>query len=518
MPEKPFTEKDLKTIREEGLTAQGVLSQLEILRGETIPLKLARPCSIGDGIVAVPDPDREALISEHNRAAAQGRMTKFVPASGAASRMFRGWFEWHETENFNTTADAGILEKQIPQFAFYDDLSRAVLDDGRDIRGVLREDTRRILEYILTSKGLNYAYLPKALLKFHAYPGRSRTPLEEHLVEAAMYVQDDRHICRVHITVSEEHRQDVEDYIASVRGRYETEYNVRFEIALSVQSSSTNTAALDAEGRPFRDETGRIVFRPGGHGGLLKNLNAIEGDVIFVKNIDNVVPDRLKPETVLHKKILGGYLLKLQGEIFHHLRFLSGNTPDERQLSRVAGFCRERISAAVPSDFDNVPAARKKDLLFDILNRPLRVCGMVRNEGEPGGGPFWVEGQDGTRSLQIVEKAQVDMGSKRQGAIWESSAYFNPVDLVCGIRDYRGERFDLERYVDRNAWTISHKSYGGEPLKVLELPGLWNGSMAGWNTVFVAVPPATFNPVKTVEDLLRDEHRGAVTQSGRVPS
>ncbi|MBW2675770.1 MAG: DUF4301 family protein, partial [Deltaproteobacteria bacterium] len=447
----------------------------------------------GDGIVSVPDSDREALVSEHNRAAEQERMTKFVPASGAASRMFRGWFEWYETENFNTSEDAVILEKQLPHFAFYDDLSRAVARDGRDINALLREDPRGILEYILTPKGLNYTHLPKALLKFHAYPGHSRTSLEEHLVEAAMYVQDERHICRLHITLSEEHRRDIEDYLTLIRGRYETEYDVRFEIALSVQSSSTNTAALDREGRPFRDEDGRIVFRPGGHGALLKNLNAIEGDVLFVKNIDNIVPDRLKPETVLYKKILGGYLLKLQGEIFHHLRSLSGNAPDERQLSGVAGFCRERLSRAVPP------------------TRPLRVCGMVRNEGEPGGGPFWVEEQDGTRSLQIVEKTQVDMRSKRQGAIWESSTYFNPVDLVCGTRDYRGEKFDLERYVDGNTWTVSHKSYEGQSLKVLELPGLWNGSMAGWNTVFIAVPSATFNPVKTVEDLLRDEHRGADT-------
>jgi len=518
MSERLFTEKDLTMIREAGLTEEGVLAQIEILRGETLPLKLARACSIGDGIVVVPDLDREALISEHNRAAAQGRMTKFVPASGAASRMFRDWFEWYETEGFNETPNAGILGKQLSRFAFYDDLARTVLRDGRDIKDVLRKDIRGILEYILTSKGLGYAHLPKALLKFHAYPDHSRTSLEEHLVEAAMYIQDNRHTCRLHITLSEEHRRDVEDYLTLIRGRYETEYDVRFEIGLSVQSPSTDTAALDGEGKPFRDEDGRIVFRPGGHGALLKNLSAIEGDIVFVKNIDNIVPDRLKPETVLYKKILGGYLLKLQGQIFDYLGSLSGTAPDEWQLSRIATFCRERLSRAVPSVFDSLPAERKKEILFDILNRPLRVCGMVKNEGEPGGGPFWIAESNGTRSLQIVERAQVDMESKRQRAIWESSAYFNPVDLVCGIRDYRGERFDLERYVDGNTWTISHKSYGGQPLKVLELPGLWNGSMAGWNTVFVAMPSTTFNPVKTVEDLLRDEHRGVVTQSGRVPS
>lgn len=508
MPEKLLTEKDLKTIGEEGLTAEGVSSQIEILHGETLPLRLARACSIGDGIVTVPETEREALVAEHNRAAAQGRTTKFVPASGAASRMFRGWFEWYETEGFNKTPHAGVLGKQIPRFAFYDDLSRAVSRDGCDIRDLLREDTRGILGYILTPKGLNYAHLPKALLKFHAYPDHSRTSLEEHLVEAALYVQDDRHICRVHITLSEEHRRDVEDHLAGIRGRYEAGHDVQFEITLSVQSPSTNTIALDEAGRPFRDEAGRIVFRPGGHGALLENLNATGGDIVFVKNIDNVVPDRLKPETVLYKKILGGYLLKLQEEVFHRLRILGGNAPGEKELSGIAAFCRERLSRTVPPAFDTFHAEQKIALLFDIMNRPLRVCGMVKNEGEPGGGPFWVAEQDGTRSLQIVEKAQVDMESKRQRAIWESSTYFNPVDLVCGIRDHRGEKFDLKRYVDANTWTISHKSSGGHPLKALELPGLWNGSMAGWNTVFVAVPLATFNPVKTVEDLLRDEHRG----------
>jgi len=260
------------------------------------------------------------------------------------------------------------------------------------------------------------------------------------------------------------------------------------------------------------------VFRPGGHGALLKNLITIEEDIIFVKNIDNIVPDRLKPETVLHKKILGGYLVKLREEIFHHLRFLNENEPNAKQLSEIAGFCRERLCVVLPSDFEIFSNRGKSDFVFDILNRPLRVCGMVRNEGEPGGGPFWVEEKRGGQSLQIVEKAQIDAESEEQKTIWESSTYFNPVDLVCSIKDYRGEKFDLGKYVDKDTCIVSNKSYEGKVLKVLELPGLWNGSMAGWNTIFVEVPSITFNPVKTVEDLLRDEHQGTITQSGRVPS
>ncbi len=511
MPKGILTENDLDIIRQQGLTEEEASSQMEALRGETIPLILAGACSIGNGIVSVPESDHETLISEHDRAAAQGITTKFVPASGAASRMFRQWFTWYETEAFDTTGDAGAFKKQIPRFAFYGDLSRVILRDGEDIHHVLREDPRRILEYILTPKGLDYGHSPKALLKFHAYPEGSRTPLEEHLIEAALYVRDNRHICKVHLTVSEEHRREIEDYLAGIRDRYETAYDARFEITLSIQSPSTDTIATDEEGRPFRDKNGKPVFRPGGHGSLLKNLNSIEEDIIFIKNIDNVVPDRLKPETILYKKLLGGYLLRLQGETFHHLRLLSDSAPNDTQLSETAGFCRERLLRELPPDFDTFATKRKEDILFAILNRPLRVCGMVRNEGEPGGGPFWVEERDGTRSLQIVEEAQIDLTSKRQREIWESSSWFNPVDLVCGIRDFRGEKFDLKRYIDEKAWIVSRKSYEGQPLKVLEHPGLWNGSMAGWNTVFAAVPPSTFNPVKTVEDLLRDEHRGVTT-------
>ncbi|MBW2595073.1 MAG: DUF4301 family protein [Deltaproteobacteria bacterium] len=518
MPENLFTESDLKIIEKEGLTAEEASSQLEILCDGMTPLKLDRPCSIGDGIVVIPDSDREVLISIHNQAAAKGRMTKFVPASGAASRMFRSWFNYYETKDFNDTEEAEFLKKQIPLFAFYDDLTRVVSRDGHDIRNILGEDTRVILEYILTPKGLNYAHLPKALLKFHAYPDHNRTSLEEHLVEATMYVQDYRHICRIYITVSGEHRSAVEDYILSIREYYETGYNIKLEISLSVQLSSTDTIAVDMEDKPFRDEKGGLVFRPGGHGALLKNLNAIEEDIIFVKNIDNIVPDRLKPETVLYKKILGGYLVKLQEEIFHYLRFLNENELNEKQFSGIADFCREKLCAVLPSDFEEFPDTRKKGFVFDMLNRPLRVCGMVRAEGEPGGGPFWVKGKDGAQSLQIVEEAQIDAKSEEQKAIWKSSTYFNPVDLVCGIRDYRGEKFDLERYVDKDTHIVSDKSYEGKFLKVLELPGLWNGSMARWNTVFVEVPLATFNPAKTAEDLLRDEHQGAVIQSGRVPS
>jgi len=291
-----------------------------------------------------------------------------------------------------------------------------------------------------------------------------------------------------------------------VRADYENLYGVRYEISVTTQLPSTDTIAMGTDNRPFRDRNGGILFRPGGHGALLQNLNAVDGDIIFLKNIDNVVPDRLKDITALYKKLLGGYLVQIQNEIFRILNLFSGKGVEDAQLSSIIGFCRERLLMPFPDGFGDYSASTKKEYIFQKLNRPVRVCGMVKNEGEPGGGPFWVEERDGTQSLQIVEESQIDPDSTEQKEIWRSSTHFNPVDLVCGVMDYRGERFDLHRYADRDAVLISTKPYANGEIKALELPGLWNGSMAFWNTVFVEVPLETFNPVKTVDDLLRKSH------------
>jgi len=291
-----------------------------------------------------------------------------------------------------------------------------------------------------------------------------------------------------------------------VRKRYEDLFDVHHDVSFSVQHPSTDTIAVDMENRLYRDRSGKIMFRPGGHGALLQNLNAIDGDIVFLKNIDNVVPDSLKETTVLHKKLLGGYLLWLQDEVFQSLNLLSRETVNEEQLSRILRFSREKLFISLPDGFMNSPMSARKEILFQKLNRPLRVCGMVKNEGEPGGGPFWVHGEDGTPSLQIVEQHETDPHSKEQKDIWRSSTHFNPVDLACGIRDFCGEQFDLNRHANRNAVSLSVKSHEGHDIKTLELPGLWNGSMAYWNTVFVEVPLETFNPVKTIDDLLRPSH------------
>ena len=502
-----FSEEDLQAIADRGIDVAEVLRQLQIFRTGVKPIKLIRPARIGDGIVRVAPSERDALVTLHNQAAMDGRALKFVPASGVASRLFKDWQASCRLGKFDSDEGSANFLKNIRKFAFYDDLKDVMALNGQGIESCIRD--RRcadILEYLLTPRGLNYAWLPKALLKFHIYPGHSRTALEEHLAEAALYIRDARNTCRIHFTVSKEHESQFKDLLYRVKAQYENLCGAHYEISVTTQLPSTDTIALGADHRPFRDRDGEILFRPGGHGALLQNLNAVEGDIVFLKNVDNVVPDRLKDITALYKKLLGGYLVRLQDEIFQILNLLSGKGVEEAQLTPIIRFCQERLLMPFPDGFGSYPASAQKEYLFQKLNRPIRICGMVKNEREPGGGPFWVEEKDGTPSLQIVEESQIDADSPEQKEIWRSSTHFNPVDLVCGVRDYRGERFDLYRYADRDAVLISTKPYENGEVKALELPGLWNGSMAFWNTVFVEVPLETFNPVKTVDDLLRKSH------------
>lgn len=501
-----FSDKDLKAIAEKGVDVQEVLKQLEIFRRGTKPVRLIRPARVGDGIVQIHPEEIDELVSLHEQAAERGRMLKFVPASGVASRMFKDWYSWYQKGGVASAGGAVDFLENVVKFAFYEDLKKVMASEGEDVERCIREGRGAdILEFILTPRGLNYTWLPKGLLKFHIYPGQARTALEEHLVEAALYVRDAQKVCRIHFTVSEEHESRFINVLSGIRGYYEKLFAVKYEIAVTTQHPSTDTVAVDMENKPVLDRSGKIMFWPGGHGALLKNLNDIDGDIIFIKNIDNVVPDRLKDITVLYKKILGGYLIQLQDEIFNNLKLLSGRRVDDELLSRVIRFCQGKLFLFFPDGFWNDSSFAKKEYVFRMLNRPLRVCGMVKNEGEPGGGPFWVE-ENGTRSLQIVEQNQLDLNSEEQKDIWKDSTHFNPVNLVCGVRNYQGEKFDLNSYANMDAVFISKKSYEEGELKALELPGLWNGSMAFWNTVFVEVPLETFNPVKTIGDLLRKAH------------
>ncbi len=505
-----WSSRDRQRIAAEGLTVAEADRQLALLCGGGSPARLNRPCRVGDGITRLTAAEQEELLAAYGGALGGREVTKFVPASGAASRMFKEWFSGLREGGFTAAADADAFLRDLGRYAFFGDLTAVLAARGlaaEDLRG--RRDAETLLRFILTGEGLNYGQLPKALVKFHAYPAGGRTALEEHLVEAALYVRNADGCARLHLTVSAEHEQGVRECLDRVQRLHEAACGTRFAIGISVQSRATNTLAVDGSRRPVRDDGGGLVFRPGGHGALLANLDLLGSDVVFLKNIDNVVPDRLKPETVRWKKILGGVLLTLQEGIFRRLALLrERGAAGEDALVEIALFCRERLHLSLPPGFAQLPPAERRAHLAGLLDRPLRVCGVVKNEGEPGGGPFWVDDPEGKglTPLQIVEEVQIDRTDPAQRAVWGSATHFNPVDLVCGIRDFRGNKFPLTRFADPSSAIITRKSEQGKELLALELPGLWNGSMAFWNTLFVEVPLATFNPVKTVSDLLRSPH------------
>ena len=517
-----WNDQDLEEIRARSMTPEKIASYIEQFQQGFPAIQLDRPCTVGDGITTLLN-GQDRLASLHAAAAAAGRITKFVPASGAASRMFTLLLSFSESpqlltkQTLTNRAKGGDLVCQAflqfmtecRHFAFSTDLQIALQKDGHNLDSALSQDKYDILlAYLLTPTGLDYANQPKGLIKFHAYTDHTRTPFEEHLVEAAEYAQDASFVAHVHFTVPAQHQQAIQASLALVQERY-GQKGCQFDLSYSVQKPSTDTIAVDPHNIPFRGNDARLVFRPGGHGALLENLNDLQGDIIFIKNIDNVLPDRLKADTYRYKKLLCGSLLHLQQEIFSSIERLESSSCTEQVVLEGLSFAQHKLSLIRPTDFDALSVHKKRAFLIDRLNRPLRVCGVVRNMGEPGGGPFWVQHPDGTTSLQIIESSQVDMAEVSQLRIWESATHFNPVDLVCGVRDYRGRPFDLLRFIDPNTGFISEKSKDGHPLRALELPGLWNGAMAYWNTAFVEVPDSTFHPVKTVMDLLRPEHRNA---------
>jgi hypothetical protein len=506
MADNLITAADLKQLKKVGISPDQVRKQIALLKTGLPPLKLNRPATPDDGIVVIPEAEQAIMVALHDAAAGRGRFMKFVPASGAASRMFINWQSVLARGGFDGATGEAKFADNLHKFAFFPDLKRVIAHRGENIERLLKSgNIQQILHYILTPQGLNYGRLPKALIKFHAYDhDHHRTALEEHLVEAALYTADNHKECRLHFTVSEEHLSIISRFLEEIRPGYEEQFGVTFQIGLSCQSCASNTVAREGQ-ELYRDVTGRLILRPGGHGALLENLQALDGDIVFIKNIDNVAPDRLKPVITLYKKILGGYFLYLEEEISRHLRNLSGGDTMEEHIRGALLFCRKKLQCNLPLAFADSSLPQQRELIVQNLNRPLRVCGMVRNEGEPGGGPFWIDGEEG-QSLQIVEAQQIDAGCEQQKAVWSAATHFNPVDLVCGLRDYRAQKFDLPYFADPQTATLSQKTEGVRTITVLEHPGLWNGSMARWNTVFVEVPIATFNPVKTIDDLLRPQH------------
>ena len=476
-----FAEQDLRQIAEHGLSPEQVELQLENFRRGFPPLNVVRAASPGDGVLMVDEAGADAAVKRYEEAAGRLDVVKFVPASGAATRMFKELFEFVNEGKRGKGIDT--LLEHIREFAFWPELE-AVLPAGADDRATVDA---------IVNRGLDYGHKPKGLVTFHAYPEGARKAVEEHLVEGATYAAANG-VARIHFTVSPEHMEGFRTLLSAKVPVYEKRFGIRYDISFSVQKSSTDTIAVNPDNTPFRQEDGRLLFRPAGHGALIENLNEIDADVIFIKNIDNVTTDALRGDTVRYKKVLAGVLLDLQAQAFEYLRALDAGSAD---LASVAGFIEQKLCVKLPASYDAA-------LLRSILDRPIRVCGMVRNEGEPGGGPFWVANPDGTESLQIAESSQI---APEDLPLMKAATHFNPVDLVCGVRTSEGGKFDLRNYTDPATGFISSKSSGGRELRAQELPGLWNGAMARWNTIFVDVPITTFSPVKVVQDLLRPQHR-----------
>lgn len=509
-----FTDNDLAQLAERGISRETAAAYLATFARGLPYCVLDRPCTVGDGVVMLSREDVDRYGRAGAAAARSGRVMKFVPASGAATRMFESLLaasakadrmdmRLDDLRDMPEYEPVRTFLANIERFAFFPELRRRMRADGKELEALARAGIfPEILSYLLTERGLGYAGLPKGLIKFHRYGDYGRTPMEEHLVEAKAYAADGHGCARLHFTVAEEQRTLAAAHIEAVRGAYESGV-FRYEATFSVQHPSTDTLAADSDNEPFREGDGRMVFRPGGHGALLENLEELGGDVVLIKNIDNVVPDRLKEPTILYKKALCGYLVELQRQIFDYLRRLDDHKDDASLVHEAMEFARKELAVAPASALGT---AARYDYIREKLDRPLRVCGVVRASGEPGGGPFWVRTPDGSCSPQIVESSEVKLEDEAQRAIFNSATHFNPVDLACGVRDVAGTPFDLLKFRDAERGFISMKSKDGKPLKALEHPGLWNGGMARWNTVFVEVPEATFNPVKTVLDLLRKEH------------
>lgn len=504
-----LTKHDEQQLAAKGISIPTFEGQLNNFKTGFPYLKVDGAATIGSGIVKLTDDQTKEFIEIWDKYKAENYdILKFVPASGAASRMFKNLFAFLDSDYNNPTTD---FEKyffaNIKQFAFYDELNKTCLTlHNKGVEGLVEtEKYKTVVAALLKEDGMNYGQLPKGLLLFHKYDEGIRTAMEEHLVEAAQYASTNGK-AQVHFTVSEEHIELFKQKVEEKKSYYEQMFNVSYDISFSTQKASTDTVAANPDNTPFRNDDGSLLFRPGGHGALIQNLNELNADIVFIKNIDNVVPDHLKDETTKWKKVIAGVLVELQQKCFDYLKLLKSSQYDKQDILTVKDFlehelCCKLDHAKAMSDIELV------DFLIEKLNRPIRVCGMVKNSGEPGGGPFFVYNADNTISLQILESSQLDVNNPETMNMFTKGTHFNPVDLVCATKDYKGNKFNLPDFVDPLTGFISKKSKNGKELKALELPGLWNGAMSNWNTIFVEVPAITFNPVKTVNDLLREQHQ-----------
>ncbi len=505
------TKSDNQQLKEKNISSEQFDLQIQRFKDGFPYLHLLRPATVNDGILVLNDSEIESYSKLFkNELKTELTVSKFVPASGAASRMFKDLYQY---------LDDAVAIKQLPEdhpvvrfiellprFAFFSELELQLKAYNLNNIHVRKSKAKEIIAKTVEAEGLNYGQLPKGLIHFHKYNDKMRTAMEEHLVETSKYAINKDGLINVHFTVSPEHYDLFQKLLyekgPSLENKYETGLNVSF----SFQKPHTDTIAVSLDNEPFRDENGRLVFRPGGHGALLENLNDQDTQLIFIKNIDNVVPEHLLEETIIYKKALAGLTLELRNSIFEFLRQLD-SSPARIITEQIINFIKSRLFIELPRSFKALSHPDRIDFLKMFLNRPIRVCGMVKNEGEPGGGPFWIKDATGGESLQILEASQINMDDSETAAILKASTHFNPVDIICYTQDYKGKKFDLTKFTDPETGFISEKTYNGRELKALELPGLWNGAMANWITLFVEIPIETFNPVKTVNDLLRPQHQ-----------
>ena len=504
-----YRQQDLELLREKGITQDQIDTQLNYFATGFPYLSIVSAASVGKGILKVEEEEEKVYLNAWREFLNSGkRVTKFVPASGAASRMFKDLFAFLDA---GYDVPATPFEKEffdkIEQFAFFGSLDEACKGlFAKDVATLCQEGRyKEVVSALLDTGGMEYGNLPKGLLLFHRYPEGNRTPVGEHLTEGTYYAKNNAGEVNVHFTVSAEHKEMFELLVAARKLSYEFKLGATFSVSYSIQKPSTDTIAVDINNEPFRNEDDSLLFRPGGHGALIENLNDIDSDVIFIKNIDNVVPDRLKENEARYKKLLAGILVTMQQRTHAYLDRLESGEATADELAEMLAFTENELLISHPGEFASEDELKK--YLKKKLDRPFRVCGMVKNQGEPGGGPFIAVNPDGTASLQILESSQIDKDDPVAMEAFGNGSHFNPVDVVCGVRCNRGNKYNLTKFVDRNTGFISYKSKNGKELKALELPGLWNGAMSNWNTLFVEVPVSTFNPVKMVNDLLRPEHQ-----------
>ncbi|UWX54723.1 DUF4301 family protein [Maribacter litopenaei] len=508
-----LSEQDMKQMASKGIAKEKVENQINTFK-EGIPfVNLQSAAVVGNGILRFKEEEERELIELYESKVKDLDILKFVPASGAASRMFKALFSFLDSYDYNSeslesylkrTNDKDIkkLSEGLENMPFYkkvmDRLPSNFKSNGEKVYLFVKE--------LLGDDALNYGFYPKGLLPFHKYGYTTATPFEEHLKEGALYASSSGG-SKLHFTISEQHEEMFQSELNQVGDRVSKETGIDYTVDYSFQKPSTDTIAVDMENKPFRNPDGTVLFRPGGHGALIENLNEQDADIIFIKNIDNVAVMADAKAVADSKKTLAGVLLKVQEKAFEFANMLDGDSITEDNPGNIRKFLTEELNVKFKENFDGLSKAEKVKLLKNRINRPIRICGMVKNEGEPGGGPFWIKSANGDVSLQIIESAQIDMDDPDQVDILQNSTHFNPVDLVCGIRDYKGEKYNLMDFVDPKQGFITDKTMNGKELKALELPGLWNGAMAHWNTIFVEVPLVTFNPVKTVLDLLKDSHQ-----------